>query len=302
LEARYSKADESGVYFAHQPIYGFRRGHSEPDLFDRYVRTFNILKALARLRFTTLLDVGSAEGFKAYLAKRLLGADVTVCDLSEEACKRCREIFGLRAEPGDIHNLPFPNDSFDVVLCSETLEHVTDFERATSELMRVARGGVVITVPHDPPELLHRHIESGTPHIRKLDLDTFDFLAASDYTVIRQRMLSPLLRLFEVLIEAAPREHHELTRYPKFLFTLYNLSRPLLHRIPTWSASTLIRLDGPICTATKSFRAMLFVVLKDPALMIAESRKISASQLLRESVPLHYLEPPSSATAGSQAP
>ena len=39
---------------------------------------------------------------------------------------RANEIFKLKATPVDIHNLPFKDNEFDVVICSETLEHVTE--------------------------------------------------------------------------------------------------------------------------------------------------------------------------------
>jgi hypothetical protein len=82
LDRRFRAVDADGVYLAHQPIYGFRAGHSEERLVERYVITWQILKALARLRFGTLLDVGGAEGYKAALARDLLGVSVRSSDLS----------------------------------------------------------------------------------------------------------------------------------------------------------------------------------------------------------------------------
>jgi Methylase involved in ubiquinone/menaquinone biosynthesis len=47
-------------------------------------------------------------------------------------------------------SLPFPDRSFDVVLCAETLEHLdpADLVRATAELRRIARKSLVVTVPY----------------------------------------------------------------------------------------------------------------------------------------------------------
>jgi SAM-dependent methyltransferase len=51
----------------------------------------------------------------------------------------------------DITNLPFPDESFDVVLCSHVLEHVLDDRKAMRELHRVLRpdGWALVLVPID---------------------------------------------------------------------------------------------------------------------------------------------------------
>ena len=178
LDRRFEETSPDGVYLAHQPIYGFDAGHCEPSLLPRYVRTLEIMRALAQLRFGSCLDAGAAEGYKAELARRLFGADVVATDLSENACRRAREIFGLTARSGDLHDLPFEDGEFDVALCSETLEHVSDFRSALSELLRVARTAVVITVPHESHDRVEENRSSGEPHahINSFGLDSLDFL------------------------------------------------------------------------------------------------------------------------------
>jgi SAM-dependent methyltransferase len=51
----------------------------------------------------------------------------------------------------DVTDLPYPDASFDVVLCSHVLEHVRDDRRAMSELARVVRPGgcAILLVPLD---------------------------------------------------------------------------------------------------------------------------------------------------------
>jgi len=48
---------------------------------------------------------------------------------------------------GDIRNMPFPDNSFDIVVAGDILEHIPDYMKAISELRRVYKEKLVITVP-----------------------------------------------------------------------------------------------------------------------------------------------------------
>ena len=56
-------------------------------------------------------------------------------------------------QAGSLLDVPFEDASFDLVQCTQVLEHIEDHERAASELVRVLKPGghALITVPH-PPE------------------------------------------------------------------------------------------------------------------------------------------------------
>ena len=58
---------------------------------------------------------------------------------------------------GDALHLPFPDGTFDRVICSEVLEHLPDDVAAMRELARVLRPGgtMAITVPRFGPELIN---------------------------------------------------------------------------------------------------------------------------------------------------
>lgn len=56
----------------------------------------------------------------------------------------------LTALVADVHALPFPADSFDLVLCCEVLEHLQHPAAALAELRRVTASWVVVSVPHEP--------------------------------------------------------------------------------------------------------------------------------------------------------
>lgn len=52
---------------------------------------------------------------------------------------------------GSVENIPYPDKSFDTVICTHTLEHVRDLPRALSELRRIVRRKLVIVVPRQRP-------------------------------------------------------------------------------------------------------------------------------------------------------
>jgi len=163
LDARYRAATDDGIYFAHQNIYGFQSrflrttkggsptAYAEPGSVMRYIIFWNIVKALKTLQFDSVLDVGGSEGYMCGAFRAFFGARVRSCDLSAEACKRAKEIFDVDADTVDGVSLPYPDGAFDVVVCSESMEHIPHYEDVLKELLRVAKKSVIITVPHDGP-------------------------------------------------------------------------------------------------------------------------------------------------------
>jgi ubiquinone/menaquinone biosynthesis C-methylase UbiE len=101
----------------------------------------------------TVLDAGCGEGFVTdRLARHDPALELTGVDLSKDAIAYARDHFGHQARflTGSIYDLPFEDDQFDAVVCSEVLEHLDAPEQAVRELQRVARGHVLITVPREP--------------------------------------------------------------------------------------------------------------------------------------------------------
>lgn len=99
-----------------------------------------------------VLDLGCGEGdFGAAAAEA--GADVLGVDVAEEAIRRARARHPeLRFEHID-DTLPTDDATFDLVWCSEVLEHVLDTARILSEARRVLRTGGVLaaTTPGHGP-------------------------------------------------------------------------------------------------------------------------------------------------------
>ena len=95
-----------------------------------------------------VLEAGCGKGVLA--GKLTERARVTATDIiiSDEARRRApsAEFIGANVEA-----LPFPDRSFDTVVCTHTLEHVRDLAKSLSELRRVTKRKLVIVVPKQRP-------------------------------------------------------------------------------------------------------------------------------------------------------
>lgn len=101
----------------------------------------------------SVLEVGCGEGFLLnYLARQGDGLDLCGVDISLEAVNYASQ-HGLTRGHFAVasgYELPFASHSFDLVICSEVLEHLTDVEGAVTELQRVTRRYVLLSVPWEP--------------------------------------------------------------------------------------------------------------------------------------------------------
>lgn len=85
----------------------------------------------------TVLDIGSRNRRYDYLLKQV----PTAIDLVENKDKGVRQ--------GDVTAIPFPDQTFDAVMCIEVLEYVATPEKAIAEIYRVLKPGgmLVLSVP-----------------------------------------------------------------------------------------------------------------------------------------------------------
>ena len=117
-----------------------------------------------------VLDLGCGFGRHAFEAARR-GASVVALDAGRDEVEGVAATFAAMVEAGELAegslhanvvqgdalHLPFPDATFDRVVCSEVLEHIPDDVAAMHELTRVLRPGgtMAITVPRFGPELVN---------------------------------------------------------------------------------------------------------------------------------------------------
>jgi glycosyltransferase involved in cell wall biosynthesis/SAM-dependent methyltransferase len=138
----------------------------------------------------SILDVGCGNGLITNKLPESL--EVVGLDRSEEALKNVQK----ETIVGDILNLPLKNQSFDLVICNDVLEHLRTEEReqALKELARVSRKYILITVPflEDLNQGMTKCGNCGkyyhiNHHLFSFDLDTTSkFFQNSNYYCIKQ--------------------------------------------------------------------------------------------------------------------
>lgn len=85
-----------------------------------------------------MLDVGTGTGVVAEYAHSI-GWTVSALDANEEMLKNVSA--DISVVLGDAHHLPFPDRSFDLVTCRQSIQYL-DFGSAIGEMLRVSRGQV----------------------------------------------------------------------------------------------------------------------------------------------------------------
>lgn len=113
-----------------------------------------------------ILDLGCGEGRHTHAMFAAANCHAVGVDLGYADVHKTRQAFwdayGVppvedqqwSVSVADALRLPFPDGSFDKVICSEVLEHIPDYEAALDEVFRILKPGGVFaaSVPREGPE------------------------------------------------------------------------------------------------------------------------------------------------------
>lgn len=175
-------------------------------------------------------------------------------------------------------------------MCSETLEHVPDLRAAVSELLRVARTAVVITVPHESEASVKAHTKGACPHIHSLTPNSFNSVLDYGWRIVSiQRLIHPVgIRQLMATLDARTRPE-EGSRAKRFGIAANNALRPVVEFCTGLrTAKAIIALDRWACLLSGQFSAMVLVAAKEDCIG-PRRRKIDLDDILRFAVPRHPL-------------
>jgi SAM-dependent methyltransferase len=154
-------------------------GKRDTDLSESNIRYIldNIPAAAGRI-----IDIGCGKG---YLLNRIRqmhpGAELFGLDLEDRL-----QYGGINFRSGSVTRLPFPDNYFDTVICTHTIEHIIPLQQAVDELIRVTSKQLIIVTPWQryfyytldghinffyKPEELVRHFRLKKFSCVKMDMD-----------------------------------------------------------------------------------------------------------------------------------
>ena len=146
----------------------------------------------------SILDVGCAKGFCVKWWRKF-GLNAFGIDISNYAVSAAPEEVKKYVLKGDIRNINFPDNYFDIVVSLETIEHILDkdLSKAISELYRVTKRICIISTPFekskDDKDLSHVSIHNKDFWVEKFKSVGFHIAFVGDLTFGKWRIRNVLV-------------------------------------------------------------------------------------------------------------
>lgn len=169
-------------------------GNPKPNKPFGLIDDYRFHTAFRHLAPGSVMDIGTYYGDLLMLARRD-GREIYGTEINQERVDFANDLLGEKAvrigfKNGSLGN--FEDNYVDNIVCTEVIEHVPDDVFALSELCRVARKRVIITVPFNEKikQSLCIHCGKYTPHsghLHSYDFDTFKNITPRDWVIKFQK-------------------------------------------------------------------------------------------------------------------
>ena len=134
-------------YFDGERLYGYGGYSYHPRFWQDTVKRFRDYYHLAE--DASVLDVGCAKGFMLHDFKELMpGLNIAGIDISEYGIEHAIEMVKPYLRVGNARELPYEDNSFDLVICINTVHNLPleECKQALREIQRVTRKHAFVTM------------------------------------------------------------------------------------------------------------------------------------------------------------
>ncbi len=198
-----------------------------------------IFQSVEEVRPKKILEVGCGRGFYLQaLALYDFPKEIYGVDLNEKYLERAKEVCQderIVLQQGSIYALPYKADTFDFVLLTEILEHLSDDVSALTEIRRVLKPGgtVVVTVPNmqfpfawDPLNWVLMHVFH--THVSKDIWWLAGIWADHDHLYRKEVLVKKIKQAGFTIKEVRPVLHY---CWPFSHFILYGIGKNIVERL-----------------------------------------------------------------------
>lgn len=119
-------------------------------LLNNYYKEF--FRMLMGKKIDSVLDAGAGEGITLRKIKdKEIGKKHEGIEYMDEAIEIGKKVNpDITIKKGNIYDLPYKDETFDLVICTEVLEHLDEPKKALQELRRVSKKYLILSVPNEP--------------------------------------------------------------------------------------------------------------------------------------------------------
>lgn len=110
-------------------------------------------KNLTAYRPENMLDVGCGKGDRTLrLAEHLNihAKNVFGLEYDDASIKACEDLFNVKKIDLETDDIPWEDNTFDIVICNQVLEHLKNYKKIINDLIRVTKkdGYIIIGIPN----------------------------------------------------------------------------------------------------------------------------------------------------------
>ncbi len=147
------------------------------DLFALLLRRMN-------KRFDRALDLGCGTGANVDLLRRF-AHEVIGVDYSPKAIAYCLDKGYAKLQQMDAEHLAFADNHFDLILCSDVLEHLQHDRHALHEIHRVLKPGGTLLLSVPAHKYLFGPVDVISNHYRRYEMPELRQLLGKEFNIIR---------------------------------------------------------------------------------------------------------------------
>ncbi|TFG04311.1 MAG: class I SAM-dependent methyltransferase [Promethearchaeota archaeon] len=205
---------------------------------------FDTIKSFisSKLKFNTGIDLGSS-GNSIFLFLKSI-KNKSFFDLANYPLRLYKSKTFWHPVNGDMTNLPYRDNSFEIISALDVLEHVEDDELAIFEIQRTLKkkGLLIITVPHR--KICYSDQDRIIGHYRRYDLEQIiDLMKKHNLKVIRSfGIYGPLMKISEIQA-SHPQKVEEKILSLRFLYDTNSMFRAFW-KVIVYLGSKIMKLDA----------------------------------------------------------